>query len=95
MDCKTCRNYEPIEIPDGVKTDELKVGMLLQKFHRGEPGRTFYAVAEKPGPEKVLVIHILKGWPPLEKEVYLADHGCQPYKEGNWNLANTLREITP
>jgi len=31
MDCKTCKNYDPI-IPDGIKTDELREGMLLRAF---------------------------------------------------------------
>lgn len=95
MDCKTCKNYEPIDAPfDGVKTDKLIIGMLLKAFHRGQPFRGFFVVVEEPDFEKVRVINIFKEFKPRETEIYLVDHGCQPYENGRWNSANYLQEVT-
>ncbi len=98
MNCKMCKNCEPkIQKPpfDGVKTDELEVGMVLKGYHQGQPlSSGFIITAEKPDLEKVKIISILKGSKPHGKEIFLADYGCQPYENGSWNLSNCIREVT-
>lgn len=96
MDCETCKNYVPKkqESPfDGVKTDELKVGMLLRAFYEVSPSKGFFVVVEKPDSEKVKVIRVFKGNEPFETEMLLARYGCQPYESGRWNQESSVQEV--
>jgi len=80
--------------PQGLRTRDLKVGMVVRKGNIGKGGY-IYTIIESPGSEKVKVLRACPGYIPKEDTFYLGDHGCQPYKSGVWNKTNWLREVRP
>ncbi len=94
MNCSTCKNYEPKESPfDGVKTDELKVGMILQVFRQlGEPTGEFLVVIEPPSERSMRFVSI-KDTVLRKRNIFLSNLGCQPDLNGEWKPCH-LQEVT-
>ncbi len=94
MDCKTCKNYEPKDAPfDGVKTGELKIGMVFKAFQREVPTDGFYVITGEPDKSSVPALYTNKGIKPFKHDLDLALRGCQPYSDGLWSQ-NHLQEVT-
>ncbi len=93
MDCKTCKNYEPKAPSYGVKTANLKVGMILQVFrHLGEPTGEFLVVIKPPSERSMRFVSI-KDTVLRKRNIFLSDLGCQPDLNGEWKPCH-LQEIT-
>ncbi len=93
MDCDNCVNYEPKReppFPQGLRTKDLKVGMLVTAGNRCPDNNFFYVILDEPGEASV---RILKGYKTQKYDISLANRGCQPYKNGKWDQSNWLKEV--
>ena len=94
MDCsKVCANFKPRNespFPEGLKTEDLNVGMVVRK---GNVDGSIYTILEQPGDMWVQVLRAGSRHPPKETKIGLAHEGCQPYGSGAWNERNWLREV--
>ena len=91
MDCsKFCANFKPKKPPQGLRTADLKIGMVVTPGNNDGPTYTILEI----GSEWLKVLRAYVGHTPRETEINLADHGCQLYKHGLWNQTNWLRRVT-
>lgn len=94
MDCsKRCANFKPRDespFPKGLRTEDLKVGMVVRK---GNVDGFIYTILKQPGDVWVWVLRATPDRTARETYVSLADLGCQPYESGAWNHSNWLREV--
>lgn len=93
-DCsKICANFKPKNespFPEGLKTEDLKVGMVVRK---GNVTGSIYTILEHPGEKSVRVLGVREGHKPTETWLSLPDNGCQPYQNGVWDLCSWLRKV--
>lgn len=100
MDCKTCRNYEPLEVerpinhPGRIFAEDLKIGMVIRRHGTMDERNLIVILGEREG-YTVPSLQLLAGHKPWEQDMHLAAAGLKPYDgNGKWKVGAWCEEVT-
>ena len=99
MDCKTCRNYEPMKVerpddhPGRIFAEDLQIGMVIRRRGTKHP-RKLIVILGKVECHLVPSLQLLAGYKPRECTTMLADCGLKAYDNGEWREGAWCDEVT-